>query len=597
MKRTAILLTILIMFTTELSAVAVVKAGASCTKLGSTSSISGIKFTCIKSGKKLIWNKGVLIKKPVVIAFEIPKSSPAPSPSSSPSSTSVKNPDLSKLPIQIDQPKYVSHSINQSEFTIKFKVTEDSLGGYIEVKEINLDSTNTVSKKGNDGIVEISAAIPVNFTGKTLSVFMYAYSLNARSSCCYSSDLIISTGSKIDNSKTNVYGGLNLNYYKSPTKFFSTPKTKLSDDTKFSNLDKCKLKDGDPALDNMTVGFPLPPGRTDLSKPVEIAVLAVDFPNAQANTLPSDDYKDALSIMEHFWESQASNGLQISVKTSKTYKRMPRNIEDYELGASLSGFKGDNYWAFIQAVIDAYDGEFNFSNTSTIAVAVPLQITAQQIGTWVVHTQGVFRTNEGSIYNVMITGNGSSKEASGSWVHEYGHALGLTDMRYVNEANPSIQAPEGLGIYDVMGSGSAAPEILVWSRFLTGMLKNSQIHCLNSSETTTHWLVPIEQQSEKLKGVIIPLNDFTAIVVESRRNYGYDNIGTDAEGVIVYTIDTRIPYRRSPAHIVSPNRSTDKEWYTDSALKEGESVTTNGWKISVIESGDFGDVIKVEIVS
>ena len=148
-----------------------------------------------------------------------------------------------------------------------------------------------------------------------------------------------------------------------------------------------------------------------------------------------------------------------------------------------------------------------------------------------------------------------------------------------------------------MGSGSAAPEILVWSRFLTGMLKNSQIHCLNSSETTTHWLVPIEQQSEKLKGVIIPLNDFTAIVVESRRNYGYDNIGTDAEGVIVYTIDTRIPYCRSPAHIVSPNRSTDKEWYTDSALKEGESVTTNGWKISVIESGDFGDVIKVEIVS
>jgi hypothetical protein len=36
------------------------------------------------------------------------------------------------------------------------------------------------------------------------------------------------------------------------------------------------------------------------------------------------------------------------------------------------------------------------------------------------------------------------------------------------------------------------------------------------------------------------------------------------------------------------------EWYTDSALKLGESVQVSGWKISVVESGDFGDVVKVE---
>ena len=35
----------------------------------------------------------------------------------------------------------------------------------------------------------------------------------------------------------------------------------------------------------------------------------------------------------------------------------------------------------------------------------------------------------------------------------------------------------------------------------------------------------------------------------------------------------------------------------DSLIKIGESVTTNGWKISVVESGDFGDVIKVEKTS
>jgi hypothetical protein len=40
------------------------KAGAACTKLKATSIVKGKKFTCIKSGKKLVWDKGVLVKAP-----------------------------------------------------------------------------------------------------------------------------------------------------------------------------------------------------------------------------------------------------------------------------------------------------------------------------------------------------------------------------------------------------------------------------------------------------------------------------------------------------------------------------------------------------
>jgi hypothetical protein len=38
-------------------------------------------------------------------------------------------------------------------------------------------------------------------------------------------------------------------------------------------------------------------------------------------------------------------------------------------------------------------------------------------------------------------------------------------------------------------------------------------------------------------------------------------------------------------------------WETDSALKVNETVTSGGWKVTVMESGDFGDVVKVEKVS
>lgn len=41
---------------------ATAKAGASCPKLKATSVVKGKKFTCIKSGKKLVWDKGVVVK-------------------------------------------------------------------------------------------------------------------------------------------------------------------------------------------------------------------------------------------------------------------------------------------------------------------------------------------------------------------------------------------------------------------------------------------------------------------------------------------------------------------------------------------------------
>jgi len=62
-KTFLILVAALLSFTLAAPAHAVVKAGSKCTKLNATSTVSGRKYTCIKSGGKLVWNKGVLVKK------------------------------------------------------------------------------------------------------------------------------------------------------------------------------------------------------------------------------------------------------------------------------------------------------------------------------------------------------------------------------------------------------------------------------------------------------------------------------------------------------------------------------------------------------
>ena len=47
-----------------------VAAGATCSKVGTTQVVSGKKFTCIKSGKKTVWDKGVATKKSQTITAD-----------------------------------------------------------------------------------------------------------------------------------------------------------------------------------------------------------------------------------------------------------------------------------------------------------------------------------------------------------------------------------------------------------------------------------------------------------------------------------------------------------------------------------------------
>lgn len=59
------------------------KAGTKCTKLGMTAIAAGKKYTCIKSGKNLVWDKGVAVKKPA----PVPSANPSPSETPTPSPT------------------------------------------------------------------------------------------------------------------------------------------------------------------------------------------------------------------------------------------------------------------------------------------------------------------------------------------------------------------------------------------------------------------------------------------------------------------------------------------------------------------------------
>jgi hypothetical protein len=64
-------------------------SGSKCTKVGTTKTVSNIKYTCVKQGSKLVWNKGITIK---------PVAKPAATPTPTPTPTETSKPEPKPTP-------------------------------------------------------------------------------------------------------------------------------------------------------------------------------------------------------------------------------------------------------------------------------------------------------------------------------------------------------------------------------------------------------------------------------------------------------------------------------------------------------------------
>lgn len=98
MKKLLAVLVTAAIFLVPMNAIAAVKAGDVCKKVGTTATANGKKYTCIKSGKKLVWNKGVAIAKPKPTSSPMPTAEPVPTPSLTPTPTQVPAPIIEKAP-------------------------------------------------------------------------------------------------------------------------------------------------------------------------------------------------------------------------------------------------------------------------------------------------------------------------------------------------------------------------------------------------------------------------------------------------------------------------------------------------------------------
>jgi M6 family metalloprotease-like protein len=562
MKKILLSLTLVFALVAPMSATAAVKAGGSCKKVGQTSTYAGKKFTCVKSRKKFVWNKGVAIAKPTPVVSPTPVATPTPTPTLEPTPTPTPSP--TKV---IDPTKPI-----QGQPCVR---NSADVVGYNDKMELVALMCNQWDDRyfPSNNPAEIDQT-----TGKFKKAAMQRV--------------------------------VQLIEWVEPVVVKTMPTSSISATNSLANLSECKIPDAGAvgampsySQQHFIAGFGLYPERAPLTRNPVIQFVTIDFPDLQGKRTPAEDLKEVTDFLGKYWSSQVTKPIKLDFRIPNNYIRMPLNVIDYKMNIDFFSpeWRPNTAFDYVREAVRIADPLIDFTNADVLVIAVPAEVTRNQIAAFIAESsearfpnQG-FQTKEKKMMNTLVMAGPRSHKDSEllNWAHELGHNFGFTDIR--NTQDKAKQDSSDLGIYDLMNS-AMAPELLAWNRFIVGALNDNQVRCVNSG-TTTHLLRPVAMPINEEKMVVIPTGRFKAIAMESRRAIGFDApMGTASEGVIVYEIDTTIPYNLSAMKLVPRVGSVDKEWRRDAALKVGDSISTQGWKITVVESGDFGDVVKVEKV-
>jgi hypothetical protein len=379
----------------------------------------------------------------------------------------------------------------------------------------------------------------------------------------------------------------------SPTVAVST----LTNSNDYSNISSCKLVNGSNQI-TVNQSFQQNPYRVRNTKLIRALIFPVDFLDLIGTSDPKKDFASITEEVSQYYKQLSDNRSVFNWTIYPKYVRYESKVVD----ANLGGRTANGYGVFSEKAMNLAKQTLDLSSFDLIVYAPPLTTSRDQIAIGPAFPS----SNSSQVSATMLDGQSYGQSFPFlNLAHEIGHLMGLADLYNFDAANESANSGSKsafelqfkyMGVFDLMNwANGAGVELTAWNRWLTDLITDDQIRCLPSTSTTT-LLAPIEVGGG-IKGAVIPLSTTEAIVIESRRALRYDkNLSKDSEGALVYKVNTSTSTGLGPMRIVGRPGSTDI-LHRDASLKLGQSYEVSGYLIKVIESGVFGDVVKVEKVS
>ena len=592
---------------------AAVKPGGACKKAGSTTISSGKKYTCLKSGKRLVWSKGVAIAVTTRITAATTTTLAMPVQTQVPENGLV-------VPAPKAYPKIVG-ALNAASATattsFELPIAVQPAPSGTNLKLWIYSPSNTKVKAGSPGIFmskdggdwKFYAANSDGSFYATVSAGAYGIDvvepdttyLRKRYMATVSTQGVFSITGQSVNSSGYFTVTIDLQPVLNPV--VEELKTKLTaaasvPASSFKPTSACQLIDQVTPNRSLSValtaGFPKVPIRLKSVGHIKALIVPVDFTDIIGRDNPLTYFGNIANGVSTFYLKQSYGQLAFDFDVIPNWIHVPFTSTKFGTGGTVGSGDPDGY---LQALINLTDGPIDYSSYEAVYFLVPKEMPMANMGWgpaiasphWI--SNGVILSGATGGADMYYNENNGVKGATWKWMaHETGHAFGLydEDLDHVSQT---------LGNWGVMAASwsNDAIELGAWDRYLQGWLPQSQINCVEMSalttEGTTTKISPIVRQDQKIKSVMVPITSSKILVIESRKNESLDRLSADREGVLVYTVDMTKGQLGGGYKVQKRIGTTDQEYFKDAALHAGDSITVGQVKITVIGLDASGDTV------
>jgi len=590
-------------------------AGKPCNSLGQQQIYKSNKFSCIKIGKKLVWSA------PVAISPATAKPSPSPSATPTTTQTQVERASVS-VPAPRAYPKSVgalntSSSTLASSFELPVSVQSPPAGTNAKLWIFN--PANQREKAGSPGVFVGAAGSEWKFYSANTDGSFYAnlpvgsygidvvepnatQYLRKRYLATVSSMGIFSIAGLTPNSAGYFTVTVDLLPVANPTVDALKKKVEalaVTPVSSFSPSSTCQLKDQVTPNRSLSVdlsaGFPKVANRLPSFGHIKALIVPIDFTDIVGKDDPLTYFGRIADGVSTFYFKQSYGQLAFDFEVVPSWIHAPFTSTKFGTGGTVGNGDPGGY---LNALIALTDGAIDYSSYDAVYYLVPKEMPMANMGWGPAITYPHWLSN-GVIINgatggadmYYVENNGI---VGGTWkwmAHETGHAFGLYD----EDLNHASQT---LGHWSIMAMSwsNHAIELGAWDRYLQGWLPESQVNCVElsslSSEGSVTKISPVVRLDHEIKSVMVPVTSSKILVIESRKKESLDNILSNNEGVLVYTVDMKKGQLGGGYEIQKRVGSIDPN-FEDATLRVGDSITVSGVKIIVTDISTSGDSVKI----
>jgi hypothetical protein len=375
---------------------------------------------------------------------------------------------------------------------------------------------------------------------------------------------------------------------------------------KVGNLtaDSCKIQS--PSTQGLRKGFGNQ-GARGISAGATLQVIPIQSSDAISSGNPSIDYKIFFSELKEYTIKLSEGRWDYQINIPNSYVKLPKSLASYKMGFAYNqGEEKSPYQTkFVDAALKAAVSSLDIERSDMYIFVAPPK-TSSSLFVRFSNTFDLKFKESSYVKAFSIT---RADLATGSAHHDFFHlGLGIPD-HYGDEKYNGQDSAQFIGSSgEILGTdrwgnmSGTHMDWLSWDKWIADFLDDSQVICSKIESASTFWIKPSAVFGSDQKVLIIPTGKHSAIAIESMRSFGYNSlIPKSLMGALVYSIDLTKSDFGSGLNVIRPksrmNSPTTFPLPGDDALRKGDSITFKGYKIAVVEAGDFGDVVKVEKVS